>query len=131
MERLFAAGALDVTYTPMQMKKNRPATQVSVIAPLDLADRLAMLLLRETTTLGVRMSRWNRLKAERRQEEVETPLGMVRVKLKLLGSRVLSVSPEYEDCARLAQAQGLSLQEVYARLDAFLRSQYHLNNEVI
>jgi hypothetical protein len=131
MERLFAAGALDVTYTPMQMKKNRPATQVSVIAPLDLADRLAMLLLRETTTLGVRMSRWNRLKAERRQEEVETPLGMVRVKLKLLGSRVLSVSPEYEDCARLAQAQGLPLQEVFARLDAFLRSQYHLNNEVI
>ncbi len=131
MERLFAAGALDVTYTPMQMKKNRPATQVRVIAPLDLADRLAALLLRETPTLGVRMSRWNRLKAERRQEEVETPLGVVRVKLKVLGSQVLSVSPEYEECARLALAQGLPLQEVYTRLDAFLRSQYHLNDETI
>ena len=57
MERLFQAGALDVTYTPMQMKKNRPATQISVIAPPALAEQLSLLLLRETTTLGVRMSR--------------------------------------------------------------------------
>lgn len=126
MEQLFAAGALDVTYSPMQMKKNRPATQVSVIAPLELADRLALLLLRETTTLGVRMSRWSRLKAERRQEEVETPLGRVRVKVKQVGGRVQSISPEYEDCARLARAEGLPLQEVYARLEAFLRAWYHL-----
>jgi uncharacterized protein (TIGR00299 family) protein len=127
MERLFAAGAVDVTYTPMQMKKNRPATQVSVIAPLDLAEQLALLLLRETTTLGVRMSRWQRLKAEWRQEEVETPLGRVRVKLKQLGGQVHSVSPEYEECARLAQALGLPLQEVYARLAAFLRLHYQLD----
>jgi uncharacterized protein (TIGR00299 family) protein len=129
MDRLFAAGALDVTYTPMQMKKNRPATQVSVIAPFDLADRLALLLLRETTTLGVRMSRWQRVKAEREQETVETPLGAVRVKVKQIDGEVVGVSPEYEDCARLAQAQGLPLQEVYARLEAFLRAQYHLGEE--
>jgi len=126
MERLFQAGALDVTYTPMQMKKNRPATLVSVIAPLDLADALSLLLLRETTTLGVRMGQWRRLKAERRQEVVETPLGQVRAKLKLLGGRIISVSPEYEDCARLAEAKTLPLREVYERLDPFLRARYEV-----
>ena len=126
MDRLFQAGALDVTYTPLQMKKNRPATQVSVIAPLDLSDALALLLLRETTTLGVRLSRWGRLKAERRQEVIETPLGKVRVKLKQVGGRVLSVAPEYDDCARLAEAAALSLLQVYERLDPFLRAHYGL-----
>jgi uncharacterized protein (TIGR00299 family) protein len=127
MERLFVAGALDVTYTPMQMKKNRPATLVSVIAPLGCAEALARLLLAETTTLGVRMSRWRRLKAERRQEEVETPLGRVQVKLKLLGGRLVSAAPEYEECARLAAPLGLPLQEVYGRLGAWLRAHYRLD----
>ncbi len=126
MDRLFQAGALDVTYAPMQMKKNRPATQVSIIAPLDLTDALSLVLLRETTTLGVRISQWRRLKAERRQEVVETPLGTVRVKLKLIGGRVLSVSPEYDDCARLAEGAELSLHLVYERLDSFLRAYYGL-----
>lgn len=124
MERLFQAGALDVTYTPMQMKKNRPATQISVIAPLDLAEKLAGLLLRETTTLGVRLSRWQRLKADRRQEVVETPLGQVRVKLKLLDGQVVSAAPEYEDCRHLAEASALPLREVYERLEQFLRDYY-------
>ncbi len=126
MERLFVAGALDVTYTPMQMKKNRPATQVSVIAPLDMTDQLSLLLLRETTTLGVRVSRWRRLKAERRQEAVETPLGGVRVKLKLLEGRVVNVAPEYDDCRQLADVAELPLREVYERLDLFLRAHYGL-----
>ena len=129
MERLFQAGALDVTYTPMQMKKNRPATQISVIAPLALAEQLSLLLLRETTTLGVRMSRWQRLKAGRRQEVVETPLGTVRVKLKLLEGRVVSVAPEYEDCRHLAETSSLPLREVYARLDAFLQDHFADNAE--
>jgi uncharacterized protein (TIGR00299 family) protein len=124
MEQLLQAGALDVTYTPMQMKKNRPATQISVIAPLDLAEALSGLLLRETPTLGVRQSRWQRLKAGRRQEVVETPLGTVRVKLKVLEGRVVSAAPEYEDCRQVAQASGLPLREVYERLDAFLRAYY-------
>jgi pyridinium-3,5-bisthiocarboxylic acid mononucleotide nickel chelatase len=129
MERLFQAGALDVTYTPIQMKKNRPATQISVIAPLDLADSLSLLLLRETTTLGVRQSHWRRLKAGRRQEVVETPLGRVRVKLKLLEGRVVSVAPEYDDCRQLAEVSSLALREVYERLDPFLREHYALKAE--
>lgn len=111
MERLFAAGALDVFFTPIQMKKNRPATMLSVIAPLDREGDLAAAVIRETTTLGVRISRTSRITAERRVETVDTPLGPVRVKVKTFQGKV-SYSPEYEDCARIARERGVTLSEV-------------------
>jgi uncharacterized protein (DUF111 family) len=111
MERLFAAGALDVYFTPIQMKKNRPATMLSVIAPLDREWELAAMVLRETTTLGARITRTSRITAERRIEVVDTPLGRIRVKVKSFQGKV-SFSPEFEDCARIARERGLSLPEV-------------------
>ncbi|MDY7041308.1 MAG: nickel pincer cofactor biosynthesis protein LarC [Chloroflexota bacterium] len=121
MERLFAAGALDVWFTPIFMKKNRPATLLSVLAPAGEADTLGLLLLRETPTLGLRISpplhRW---KTGRQIQEVLTPWGTVRVKKKLLGDEVLAAAPEYDDCARIAREQSVPLTEVYttARLAA-------------
>jgi uncharacterized protein (TIGR00299 family) protein len=112
MERLFEAGALDVYFTPIQMKKNRPGTLLGVIAPPDRADALARIILAETTTLGVRLRPLARLIAERREATVETPLGPVRVKLKRLGDRTVA-APEYDDCARLARSGGVPLAEVY------------------
>jgi uncharacterized protein (TIGR00299 family) protein len=112
MERLLAAGALDVFFTPIQMKKNRPGTLLGVIAPPDRATTLAELILRETTTLGVRLRRSPRLIAGRRQETITTPFGPVRVKLKLLGDQAIA-APEYEDCAQLARETGAPLQDVY------------------
>ena len=111
MERLFAAGALDVYFTPIQMKKNRPATMLSVICPISQEQSLASVVLRETTTLGVRISRTGRITAERHQETVETPFGSARVKVKTFAGTV-SCSPEYEDCARIARECGLPLLEV-------------------
>ena len=112
MERLFEAGALDVYFTPIQMKKNRPGTLLGVISPPERAGQLAALVLAETTTLGVRMHRATRLIAERRRVTVETPYGPVRVKQKLLGDRAIG-APEYEDCARLAREHGVPLADVY------------------
>lgn len=112
MERLFEAGALDVYFTPIQMKKNRPGTMLGVIGRPEQVSALAELILRETTTLGVRLRRSQRLIAERRQETVLTPYGEVRVKLKLLGNRTVG-APEYEDCARLAREQQVPLADVY------------------
>ncbi len=112
MERLFAAGALDVFFTSIQMKKNRPGTLLSVIAPPDQAGRLAELVIAETSTLGVRTRLLERLIAERREEVVETPHGAVRVKLKRVGDGWVA-APEYEDCARVARARGVPLAEVY------------------
>lgn len=114
MERLFAAGALDVSYTPIQMKKNRPATKITVICSPDEGERLALLLLRETNTLGVRIQHIQRLKAQRFQQQIDTPLGSTVVKVKRLGNRIVSVAPEYEECRRIAQERQLPLADVYA-----------------
>jgi uncharacterized protein (TIGR00299 family) protein len=112
MDRLLKAGALDVWFTPIQMKKNRPATQVSVLARPEDADALASLLLRETPTLGVRRQAFPRYCAERQMQKVETPWGSVRVKVKILEGKIVAASPEYDDCARLAAEAGVPLAEV-------------------
>jgi uncharacterized protein (TIGR00299 family) protein len=113
MERLLAAGALDVAYIPMQMKKNRPAVMLSVIAPPEKGELLAQLILRESGTLGVRMQQVQRRKAQRSQQRIETPFGSMLVKVKRLGNRVLSAAPEYEECERIARAQHIPLETVY------------------
>ena len=113
MERLFTAGALDVSYTPIQMKKNRPATLITIICPVEDGERLALILLRETSTLGVRIQQVQRRKAQRVQELITTPLGPILVKVKRLGSRIISATPEYEECQRIAREQNIPLTDVY------------------
>ena len=94
------------------MKKNRPAIQVSVLARPGDADDLAALLLRETPTLGLRRQVVARAKAARERRAVETPWGRVQVKVKVLAGQIVSASPEYDDCARLAAETGIPLAEV-------------------
>jgi uncharacterized protein (TIGR00299 family) protein len=113
MERLLEAGALDVAFSPLQMKKNRPGVLLRVLARPQDALRMAELLLEHTTALGTRVQTIERLIARRSQRTVSTPWGDVRVKLKLLGERAIA-APEYEDCARLARDAGVPLAEVYA-----------------
>jgi len=113
MDRLLAYGALDVSYAPLQMKKNRPAVLITVMCEPEKAEELALLLLRETSTLGVRLQQVQRLKAQRSQQSIDTPIGSVRVKIKRLGTRVISAAPEYADCLRLSQERNLPLAEVY------------------
>jgi uncharacterized protein (TIGR00299 family) protein len=113
MERLFTVGALDVSYTPIQMKKNRPATLVTVICPPEDGERLALILLRETSTLGVRIQQVQRRKAQRVQELIATPFGPMVVKVKRLGSRIVDANPEYEECQRIAREQDIPLADVY------------------
>ncbi len=112
MEQLLAAGALDVWFTPAQMKKNRPGVVLAALAHPPQVDALAQLILRETTTLGLRMTPLARVIAGRQVRQVETPWGAVRVKEKLLGGEVVAASPEYEDCARIAREHKVPLQGV-------------------
>ena len=112
LDLLLDAGALDVWFTPIQMKKNRPATLLSVLSQPEHADSLAALLLRETPTLGVRRQLLSRTKAGRELRQVETPWGPVHVKVKLLSGQAIAASPEYDDCARLAAQVGVPLSEV-------------------
>jgi hypothetical protein len=114
LERLLEAGALDAWFTPIQMKKNRPGVVLSVLSQSSRSSELAALLLRETSTLGVRLSgSMRRLTAERRIREVETVWGKVRVKEKWLDGRLAGLAPEHEDCAALARARGLTWEQVY------------------
>lgn len=113
MEQLLAAGALDVSYAPIQMKKNRPATLVTVICSPQQGDALAQIILRETSTLGVRIQQMRRLKAQRAQQQLDTPLGPTVVKVKRLGGRIVSAAPEYEECQRIARERNIPLMEVY------------------
>jgi uncharacterized protein (TIGR00299 family) protein len=113
MERLLEAGALDVAFSQLQMKKNRPGVLMRVLSrPVD-APRLAEQVIEHTSALGVRFQRMDRLIARRESRLVATPWGEVRVKVKLLGRREV-VAPEYDDCARVARAAGVPLREVYA-----------------
>jgi hypothetical protein len=126
MERLLAAGALDVAYSPLQMKKQRPGTLLMVIADPARADELADLTLRESGTLGVRIAERRRLKASRRSERIATPLGEARVKLRVVEDAVLSLAAEYEDARALAARTGLPLAEVTARIEAAGRARFGL-----
>ncbi|HZQ53466.1 MAG TPA: nickel pincer cofactor biosynthesis protein LarC [Bryobacteraceae bacterium] len=117
MERLLEAGALDVTLTPVFMKKNRPGTLVSVIASPDLTERLSAILLAETTTLGLRILKAERRVVARQIAEVETSFGKVRMKYAENGS----FAPEYDDCRKLAIAAGKPLRAVIAEANLAFR----------
>jgi uncharacterized protein (TIGR00299 family) protein len=117
LDLLLGAGALDVFFTPIQMKRNRPAVKLTVLAPLNLADALASLVIRETSTLGVRTHHARRLKAVRWQGTVATPWGEVRVKVKEFESE-RRAAPEYVDCLAIAREKGIPLPEVYRAASA-------------
>ncbi|MFQ3611198.1 MAG: nickel pincer cofactor biosynthesis protein LarC, partial [Fimbriimonadales bacterium] len=112
MERALESGALDVFYTPVQMKKNRPGILVTVLATPENAHSIMNLLLTETPTWGVRYSLVNRRVLAREHRTVETPYGTVRVKLAREGERILHTAPEYEDCVQLALKHEVPLHEV-------------------
>ena len=114
MERLYAAGALEVFYIPVQMKKNRPGTLLTVVAPPPLRAAMTDVVFRETTTIGLRHYDVDRECLERDIVPVETPLGTVRIKVASRGGQVLNATPEFEDCAKLATATGLPVKEVQA-----------------
>lgn len=117
MERLFEGGALDVFFTPIQMKKNRPGVTVSFLCRPEQLDQLARLLLTETSAIGLRHYRADRIVLQRRIVEQQTEFGPVRFK-HVIDSRgeVLRASPEYEDCRRIARERDLPCREVMERL---------------
>ncbi len=117
-QNLFAAGALDVWTTPIQMKKGRPGVLLSVLAAAAKENTLADLLLRETTTLGVRVHHVHRHEARREFTSVQTAYGTVQVKLKWIGDQVAGAKPEFDDCQQLAVQHNISVRQVYEAAQA-------------
>ncbi len=118
MERLLIAGALDVFMSAIQMKKNRPATLLTVLAAPDNMHALAEVLFTHTSTFGIRHTTMQRITLERRWQTVETPYGPIRVKIGTWHSRETSASPEYEDVKAAARAHDVAAKTVYAAAQA-------------
>jgi len=117
ISRLFGAGALDVWLTPIQMKKNRPAILISALSSLAAEATLTEILFRETTTLGLRRQMIERRRLPREVREVQTRFGMAHVKVAFENGQPLRAVPEYEDCKRLAESNGVPLREVLAEVE--------------
>ncbi len=113
IESLFAAGALDVTLTPILMKKNRPGTQIQVLCEPSVIDSMRSILFRETTTLGIKQILVDRYSLPRTIREVETPYGKIRVKIAKISPNLKKISPEFEDCRRAAQEHGIPITQIY------------------
>ena len=112
-ERLFALGALDVWTTPIYMKKNRPAHMLSVLVEEDKRAQCLSLLFSETTSIGMRVLHVDeRVEAVRHTALVDTPHGKVRCKVSAYGGKIVSLSPEYEDCREIAAREGIPLKRV-------------------
>jgi pyridinium-3,5-bisthiocarboxylic acid mononucleotide nickel chelatase len=112
MDRLYAAGALEVFYVPVQMKKNRPGTLLTVVAPPQLRSSLSDIIFTETTTIGVRYAELDRECLRREHVTVKTSVGDVRMKLAWRDGRLVNAVPEFEDCNTLAAASHLPVKEI-------------------
>jgi pyridinium-3,5-bisthiocarboxylic acid mononucleotide nickel chelatase len=112
MDRLLEEGALDVFGMPVQMKKNRPGTLLTVLSKPEDAENLAQLIFSETTTLGVRRREESRQTLARRWESVRTEWGEVRIKIASMNGTVTNYAPEYEDCRRIAAEHHVPLKTV-------------------
>ena len=115
LERLLEAGAQDVWLTPIQMKKTRPGTMITVLCSARDANRLKKILLEETSTFGLRTSTVMKKAVEREIISVETEWGTVRVKVGRQGDQVTNISPEFADCARIAGEQAVPIKEVFKK----------------
>jgi uncharacterized protein (TIGR00299 family) protein len=114
LERLFQAGAQDAWLTPIVMKKGRPAVTLSVLCSPDRAETMREIVFAETGTLGIRTRFVEKEVLEREVIKVDSSLGPIGVKVGRRGDRVISVSPEFEECARIARESGLPAKDVFA-----------------
>ena len=114
LQKLFAAGALDVWLTPIQMKKSRPGVMLSALCEEAIVPALADLIFAETTAFGLRVEKIQRLKLARRFETVRTRHGEITVKIGMKGNRVMQLAPEYESCLAAAERAGVPLREIHA-----------------
>jgi uncharacterized protein (DUF111 family) len=120
MERLLKNGALDVSFSPLQMKKNRPGVLLKVICSPEKKDECTTIILQESTTSGIRFYRADRIKLIRKTKVITTPYGKLSVKVFNIPGGGYFASPEYEQCKKIAQKHGIPLKTVYLELTQLL-----------
>jgi len=128
LDRLLSEGALDAAFSPLQMKKNRPGTCLTVVSKPHDAARLATIIMRESSAIGVRMHDTRRLKLRRKAATVQTTLGTAAVKLIYEGEKLLRVAPEHASCLALAEASRHPLPDIYRLVTAVANRQFGLED---
>ncbi|GGB42405.1 nickel pincer cofactor biosynthesis protein LarC [Fictibacillus barbaricus] len=126
MEKLLNQGALDVYFTPVTMKKSRPGTLITVLTKPEMVLSLEELLLRETSTFGVRKSEWSRRILSREFKEIETVYGTINVKVGKLEGNIIKVIPEYEDVKKASYQHNVSFVDVYSEVEHASKTQIGL-----
>lgn len=131
MEKILAAGALDIFYTPVQMKKNRPGILLTVLSPKEKVDKLTGIIFTETSTIGLRYYETERRTLARETIPLLTDYGTVRLKVATDGAIIVNAMPEYEDCSKLAREAGVSLAVVQASAMSAFKQQRELVEKTI
>ena len=124
MESLFRAGALDVYFSAIIMKKNRPATKISVLAECGSREKLSKILLTETSSFGVRFYSVDRLVLDREIKKLKTPYGLIKIKLGKLDGKIVQASPEFEDCKKISLAKKLPAKKIYDEVQALIHNKW-------
>jgi hypothetical protein len=113
MESLFKAGAVDVYFSSIVMKKNRPATKISVLSKASNKDILSRILLTETSSFGVRFHEVDRLTLDRDIQKLKTAYGLIKIKIGKLDGKTVQATPEFEDCKKAALKKKLPVKKIY------------------
>ena len=121
IEKLLKNGALDVFLTPIMMKKNRPGIILNVLCDIPLTKKLSKVIMEETTSIGLRIARKDKIYIDRFIEEIETPFGTIKIKVSKAGNKILNKKPEYESLKKIALNNNISLKEVYNAVNKLIK----------
>ena len=124
MESLFGAGALDVYFSAIIMKKNRPATKISVLAECRSREKLSKILLTETSSFGVRFYSVDRLILDREVKKLKTSYGLIKIKLGKLDGKIVQAAPEFEDCRKISRTKKLPVKKIYDEVQALIHNKW-------
>lgn len=126
-DKILNEGALDIYTTSIYMKKNRPAIKLSVLCEEKDLDRFIHIIIKETSTFGVRYNKYNRMKLKRTFAKLNTPYGEIDVKLGYYKGRLIKVTPEYEDCKNIARNNELSLNQLLYKINYMINEEFDIN----
>lgn len=126
-DKILREGALDIYTESIYMKKNRPATKLNVICEEKNLEKFIDIIIKETSTFGVRYNKYNRVKLHREFKKLKTPYGDIRIKLGYYCGKLIKVTPEYEDCKNIAQNNELSLNQFLYKINYMINEEFDIN----
>lgn len=126
-DKVLNEGALDIYTESIYMKKNRPATKICILCKEEDLEKFIEILIKETSTFGIRYNKFNRIKLKRKFKKIQTPYGEISVKLGYFEDKLIKVTPEYEDCKKIAINNELSLNQLLYKINYIINEEFDIN----